>query len=340
MKTIVQYDDIREFELKPSTSLNTYLQLTKGDVKSYFLDGAALSDCKCPACLSGERNKCFIKFGLQYWECANCKTLYISPRPDESAINEYYKSSKARRFWNEQLAAATEAKRREKLFKPRVQWIIETIEEYLPSAQRFVDINTIHRPFLAELIESNYFKEITILNPKISLEPADYQQKGVRLVEKPIDALPPDNLFDGVTLFEVIDRLSNVGSFFSALEGIIVPGGLCFLTTISISGFDLQVLWEKSNSIFPTDRINVFSLEGLMLLFERHGFDCLELSTPGLLDIEVVANAYRENPSLDLPRFVKYMLNNRGSSTLQSFQEFLQLNRLSSFTRMVLRKKK
>jgi len=339
MKTIVQYDDIREFELKPSTPLNTYLKLTQGDVRSYFLGGAALSDCQCPACLSGDRSKSFTKFGLQYWECTGCGTVYVSPRPDDSLINEYYKSSKARQFWNQQLATATEAKRRETLFKPRVQWIIEAVEEYLPSAWRFADINTIHHPFLAELIESDYFREITVLNPKIALEEADYQKRGIRIVEKPIDALPPDNLFDGVSLFEVVDRLSDVDAFFSALEGVIVPGGLCFLTTISISGFDLQVLWERSNSIFPPDRINVPSLEGLVLLSERHGFDCLELSTPGLLDIEVVANAYKEDPSINLPRFVRYILDNRDPGTLQSFQEFLQLNRLSSFTRMVLRKK-
>ncbi len=109
------------------------------------------------------------------------------------------------------------------------------------------------------------------------------------------------------------------------------PGGLCFLTSISISGFDLQVLWNNSNSIFPPDRMNVFSIEGLTALLERHGFECIELSTPGLLDVEIVANAYRQNPSMRLPRFVKYMLDKRDSETYQSFQEFLQRNRLSSF---------
>lgn len=337
MKTIVQYDDIREFELKPSTPLNTYLQLTQSDVKAYFLDGPALLDCNCPACLASERNKSFIKFGLQYWECANCKTLYISPRPEESAINEYYQRSKARRFWNEQFSTATEAKRKEKIFRPRVQWIIETIEEYLPSAQRFSSINSIHRPFLEELIESNYFKEITLINPRFDLDQANYQKKGVQLIEGPIEAI--SNPSDAISLFEVIDRLSDVNSFFRALDSILVPGGLCFLTTISISGFDLQVLWEKSNSIFPPDRINVFSTEGLMLFSERHGFECIELSTPGLLDVEIVANAYKENPSLDLPRFLKYFLDKRDTNAHQSFQEFLQLNRLSSFTRIVVRKK-
>lgn len=339
MRMAVQYDDVREFELKPSATLKTYLQLTESDIKTYFLEGATLLECNCPACLGAERNKSFVKFGLQYWECANCKTLYISPRPEESVIDQYYKISEARKFWEEKLSRTTEDKRREKVFRPRIEWIIETVEEYLPSAQRFADINTIHHPYIQELLESKYFKEITILNPKINLDRINYRGRKVQIVEEPIDALSADNLADGVSLFEVIDRLSDVDSFFRALRRILSVGGLCFLTTISISGFDLQVLWEKSNSIFPPDRINVLSLEGLILLFERHGFDCLELSTPGLLDIEVVANAYKEDPSIDLPRFVRYLLENRDVNTHHSFQEFLQMNRLSSFTRMVLRKK-
>lgn len=337
MKTTVRYDDIREFELKPGSALTTYLQLTQSDVKEYFLSGSPLSESNCPACLNSERNEAFTKFGLKYWECSHCKSLYISPRPAESTIDEYYQKSEARRFWAQQFLPETESKRREKLFKPRVQWIIDTVEEYFPSAQRVTSINDIHPPFIAELIESSYFKEINIINPKTGLKQINNEQQEVRLIEDSFEDIPTPS--DAVTLFEVIDRLADVEAFFNTLEKMLVPGGLCFLTTISISGFDLQVLWEKSSSIFPPDRINVLSTEGLMLLFERHGFECIELSTPGLLDIQIVANAYKKDPQLNLPRFVKYLLENRDIDALQSFQEFLQMNRLSSFTRIAAQKK-
>jgi len=339
MKTIVQHGDLREFELKPSTLLNTYLQLTQGDVKKYFIDGAVLFDCNCPACLSDKNDKAFVKFGLRYWECSNCKTLYVSPRPNELLINEYYRSSKARRFWNKQFSTATEVIRRDKVFKPRMQWIIETVEEYLPSSKRFSSINAIHRPFLDELVGSDYFREVTIINPRVDLDETSYDKKGVRVVGKPIESISLGNSVDAVALFEAIDQTSDIDSLFREVQDMLISGGLCFLTTISVSGFDLQVLWEKSNSIFPPDRINALSIEGLGILFERHGFECIELSTPGLLDMEIVANAYREEPSINLPRFVKYILDKRDDDAHQSFQEFLQMNRLSSFARIVLRKK-
>lgn len=337
MKTTVQYDDIREFEFKPGATLTSYLQLTQDDVKSYFLSRSSLVDCGCPACLGDERSEAFSKFGLKYQECSNCKTLYVSPRPDENAIDEYYRKSKAREFWNQHLLTETEAKRREKLFKPRVQWIIETVEEYFPSAQRFSSINSVHPPFLQELIENDYFKKIRIVTPRADLSHVSCEKDGVQVVNDAIGAF--SNPTDAVTLFEVIDRLSDVNAFAGALEKMLVPGGLCFLTTISISGFDLQVLWDKSNSIFPPDRMNVLSTEGLVLLFERHGFECIELSTPGLLDVQIVANAYKENASIEIPRFVRYLIDQRDNDALQTFQEFLQMNRLSSFTRAVFQKK-
>lgn len=336
MKTTVQYSDIREFELKPGETLGTYLRLTESDVQAFFLNGP-LTDCACPACMSESRVESFVKFGLQYCECARCGTLYVSPRPSESAVDAYFQKSKAHQFWGKQLSSATKAKRREKVFKPRVDWIIDTVEEYYPSARRIRDVNSIHLPFLEELAASKHFKELVAVNPRVDLAGADFDQGTMEIVSKPIGAVP--GKADAVTLFEVIDRLSDVGGFFGALERAMVPGGLCFLTTISISGFDLQVLWEKSHSIFPPDRMNAFSIQGLTALVERHGFECIELSTPGILDVQIVASALRENPQLELPRFVKYLLTNRDAEAQQSFQEFLQMNRMSSFVRAVLRKK-
>lgn len=336
MKITVQYDDIRGFELKPSETLTTYLRMTQDDVKTFLINQGGLSDCDCPACLSGRRTEAFHKFGLRYCLCNDCGTLYVSPRPTEQAIDHYYRNSAAHQFWNEQLSAATQAKRREKLFRPRVQWIVDTLEEYFPSARRICDVNTIHRPFIDELIASDRFSQIVSINPFADLHPVAREGQTVEIIEAPIDSC--NSTADAVTLLEVLDRLSDVNSFCRALAKLMVPGGVCFLTTISVSGFDLQVLWDKSDSVFPPDRMNVLSTEGLLTLLERHGFECIELSTPGLLDVQIVAGALKENPDIEAPRFVKYLLSNRDEDAHQSFQEFLQMNRLSSFTRLVFQK--
>ena len=65
-----------------------------------------------------------------------------------------------------------------------------------------------------------------------------------------------------VSTFGYIDRVFNPKEFLKNIKSILLENGLLFVTTSSISGFDLQVLWQNSKSIFPPDRINLFSIEG------------------------------------------------------------------------------
>ena len=144
---------------------------------------------------------------------------------------------------------------------------------------------------------------------------------------------------DVVTIFEVADRIADVNNLFEKIYGMLRENGLCFMTGILISGFDLQTLWDKAENIFPPDRLNVFSVEGLKTLFNRHNFECLEFSTPGILDVENTEKAVERDPNIKISRFMDYLLQNRGADTKQSFQEFLQQNLLSSYGRVLLKKK-
>lgn len=111
------------------------------------------------------------------------------------------------------------------------------------------------------------------------------------------------------------------------------------MTVILISGFDLQLLWDKSENLFPPDRLNVFSVEGLYSLFDRFDFECLEFSTPGILDVEIVTEAIKKNPDIQFPRFFEYLFEKRSDAVKRSFQEFLQEGLLSSYGRILIRKK-
>jgi hypothetical protein len=337
MKKTVIFDEFNEIDLKPSDLLHEYLKLTEKDVGSLLAGSSGMGDCVCPGCRGTDVRSSFTRFGLSYAECEGCRTLYITPRPNDGILEDYYTHSAARKYWHGELSKLTQKKRKEKIIKPRFEWILDSTKEYLPEAGHIADINTDQYGYLEEMIHADLFRKKTLIRPFLS--PDDmFPETNVNVVRTSSNARSLEGEVDVVTLFEVADRTSDVERLFEEVYRLLKKGGLCFMTGILISGFDLQILWDQAEIIFPPDRMNVFSVEGLKLLFERRNFECLEFSTPGILDLEIVKNALEHQPAVAIPRFVEYLIKIRNEGASRSFQEFLQSNLLSSYGRILLRK--
>jgi hypothetical protein len=339
MKNTVVFDEYLETEIKPTGLLKKYIELTEADVRQML--GQPMSAVKhCPGCLHHEGKEVFQKFGFPYHLCQNCQTLYISPRPTDENLNRYYLCADSRQFWRDKLSQVTHQKRKEKIIKPRCQWILDSTQEYLPQARSWVDLNTRQYGYLEEMSQTSFFQEKILLNSYLFSEHTALP-KNVKTIScswwKGDNA--QQDLADVLSLFEVIDHVSDLEKLFGTIQQILKKNGLCFLTTILASGFDIQTLWENSQNLYPPDRLNVFTVEGLTALFQRYGFECLEFSTPGIFDVDIVAKAAQQDPDLNLPRFVRYLIEHRDEHMRREFQEFLQQHRLSSYGRILLRKK-
>lgn len=338
MRQVVMFDDVQELEIWPSELFDKYLEITKREVNELLIKPGNLVDVSCPACSNTRRKKAFTKYGLDYVECTNCNTLYVSPRPQKKNINRYFKESKAIEFWYNSIVKKTLKNRIEHQSKPRATWIVNLTEEYFDTPHTFVSISPISLGFLEEINSLNIFKRKVILDPYTSISQTYSGKKGFEIIDK----YSIDNNYglnaNVVSAFGYIDRVYNPQEFLKDTKEMLSENGLLFLTTSTISGFDLQVLWQNSKSIFPPDRINLFSIEGLTQMLENNSFEIIELSTPGQLDVELVKNAMVKNNEIEVPRFVKYLLNNRDEEAHHCFQQFLQQFKLSSHVRVAARK--
>jgi hypothetical protein len=119
---------------------------------------------------------------------------------------------------------------------------------------------------------------------------------------------------------------------------VLAPGGWLILTTLTSSGFDIQTLWERSNAVAPPQHLNFLSIEGMRLLMEGAGLEIVELSTPGHLDVDIVENAFKRDPMIPIPRFLKYLFSSRDTVVRAQFQAFLRSALLSSHVRVVARR--
>lgn len=338
-KTIVYDRDFEELEIKPSDLIKHYRRLLDQEVHDRLATAGSLHIRNCPGCQANMGQSVFEKSGLTYVECPRCQTVYASPCPSDEDLIHFYREAKAPRFWREHFYQQTKAMRRRKIYQPQASWTLTVLDRFRPHPALGIDLGYHSRLFFETLAaqEKGLFA-IVAANPVADIECADLTLNAVTVRPTPLAEFSTLGPADIIFMFEVLDRYADVEALFSAISDVLAPGGLVLTSTTSISGFDLQVLWDRSESIYPPDRLNLLSTEGLTQLASRHGFEILEFSTPGMFDVDVVRRALKRNEDVPCSRFVRYLLQNRNEQALHEFQAYLQQNRLSSFARLVLRK--
>jgi hypothetical protein len=163
--------------------------------------------------------------------------------------------------------------------------------------------------------------------------------RGLELAPGTLAQAPTNGPADVVTAFDSLDRAPDVDAFERVVHAALRPGGLLFLTAPTSSGFELQLLWDRSPSLVPPDKLNLLSIEALEALFAAPRWELIEISTPGVLDVELVRGEMLRDPTWQWPRFMHYLLTQRDEAALLSFQEYLQRYRLTSFARVLARRK-
>ena len=335
MKNIVVSDSFHQSDLKPAVLVKEYMELLCEDIGHYFVKAGGLKETLCPACQCPQSNEVFNRFSLFYRLCASCGTLFISSRPSDEALHAYYQESASCRFWRDKVLPVTQAKRDQKIIHPRVDWILDSVSEYLPQATTWVDVNTSQPQFLEAMAQTAVFTRKFVLNPHFEARSAS---GSLDILPVPWWKTAPGLTADVVTLFEVLDQTSDVAGLVATVRGMLNKGGLCFLTAILASGFDVKELGPFARNIYPPDRLNVFSVKGLKILMEANGFECLELSTPGILDVEIVAESIKADPLIPVSSFTRDLVLSADEGVRRAFQEFLQANLLSSYGRILVRK--
>lgn len=317
MKTVVSLQELVDADIRPDRLFDEFRELTRASVAA--LASGTLVDAACQGCGGHSVRPAFEKLGMTYRECADCGTVFVSPRPPAAAIAEYYRTSPAASFWRDRVLRETDATRREKLAAPRAEWVADGLAEHRPQAAAGIDLS----PHGAAVVE-----ELASMMP------------GVTVASSPAGGgtALADESADFAIAFDAIDRAADVRALVARVRAALRPGGVFFVTAPTISGFDLQVLWDRSPSVLPPDKMNLLSIDGFGRLFAAPAWEIIELSTPGMFDVENVRHAIEQAPGEPWPRAIR-RLTEGGDIARLELQEYLQRHRLASFARLVVRRK-
>lgn len=339
MKTIVSVQEISEFDIKPRAPVDRWRALVEEEIGRRWKDRSGWSRIVWPTCEPSDAIPAFDRYGVSYVECTGCGSLFAPFRPNEAELRSWYRDSKPSRFWREEILPASESARLEKILRPRADWVLDGIAEYNPSARRAIDISPHSRAMLDLLVTGEgRLEEVVAAGVTADLEGKSAQRLKVQPTS--IGDLPGLGETHAIIAMDVMNRAADPRALLQNLEKALAPGGLVFGTATVASGFELQTLWDRSPTVIPPDKLNLPTINAIRKMFAEPTWEILELSTPGMFDVEMVRQVIEEESDRSWPRVVRALVQRTDASDRIALIELLQSLRLTSFARLVVRKRR
>lgn len=326
---------MKEADIRDRSAFARYLELVRQDIATYFPDPSRFQTVACPACDGSQQAFEFVKSGFPYVTCAACETLFVNPRPAPELLAEFYRAAPSSRYWIDGFFRPVAESRREKIFRPRAQYVARRLGHC--KSGTVADVGAGFALFLEEL--RNLWPETSLVAIEPSPEMAAIgRAKGFVVEEHTIESLAGHaGRFQLVTAFELLEHLHEPRLFLKKAFDLLCPGGYLLATTLSGRGFDVQILWERSNSVSPPHHLNFFAPESLAQLVTRTGFVVEEICTPGELDWDIVEGAVLKD-GMNVDRFWRGLARSVDVACKRDLQQWLSRHKLSSHMRILARK--
>jgi hypothetical protein len=281
--------EIKEEQIRPAKIFDEYLKLTEIDIKTYF-SNVKFEEINCPVCAS-KGSKWINKSGFNYNMCPNCLSIYVNPRPEINAFNEYYTDSPSTKYWATTFYKETENSRRELLWKPKAKLIKDIIvnNEFGGNIEYIIDIGGGYGVFDEEIEKIMDIKTI-IIEPSLHLAKI-CRSKGLNVIEKFMEKVEDIDLPSArkcFVSFELFEHLHDPNFFLSTVFDCMKSNDIFVFTTLNGMGLDIQLLREHSKALSPPHHLNFFNPNSMAEILKKHGFEIIEVNTPGKLDIDIL----------------------------------------------------
>lgn len=311
MKRVITSGELTQDAMRPADLLDAYLERAEADIKRFaLLLGGRERDC--PAC-DGTGDVEFVRLGFPYRRCRSCRSLFVSPLPDETGLARYHAEGEAERFRREQVLPGTADVRARHAAAPRSRWVLAAAAAHLKARPMFAVVNA----------ESPRFIECVSPSADIVQWP-DFAS-----------CASADEPVDGVIAFDVLERSIDFSRALHQCRRALRQRGLLFVTTVSGEGFEVRMLGSRSRSLVPPVHLQLLSRSGWDIALAREGFGLVEYSTPGELDVQAVAAADRRDADLRLPPIIDALVGHEDEQVGRAFQELLQQAGLSAHVQLV-----
>lgn len=319
MRYSVIDNNVRASDIHVDRLYNRETEYAKEYVSSMPKMGNA--EMVCPVCGEKMDEVIFEKWGMKYYLCKNTWSVVLDTSAlDQQVIEDYFYHSKLAQFRCSQEYQDTSLMFKTDSWKHTIDWINWRITRYKGKNKYDIISMGLKQKGFAQLLESSDIAgNVCFKNSFIPVESS-----------KDLDNA------DIVCAIDTLQREQKPKEYLQNIYDSLNDGGLLLLTTRAGMGFDIVTLKGSSDSIYPLDHIFLPSTEAMKQILEEVGFKVLEITTPGILDMQYIENQKDLIPQEQI--FQRYLLHMKDKRLIERMQIFLQSNNLSSYMRIVAKK--
>ncbi len=326
----MKVDDIR-----PSEAMADQAQAVQADIDWLGSRREAFVKVACPACQRDDPEYLYDKYAMSHQCCRHCGAQYVSPRPGEEMLGDFYRNSENYHYWAIHIFPKSAEARRRLLFRPRAEQTAALFADRALDNGTLIEIGAAHGLYCDEVRKLGLFSRIVAIEPTPDLA-AECRRLGLETIEAPFEQADLEAEADVVANFEVIEHLFDPAAFLSWSRSLLKPGGFVFLTCPNVEGFETLLLGRDSDTV-DHEHLNLFTPSSLELLAERSGFINIKVETPGELDVEIVQQALKDD-RIDEGRLgpvLTRLLTSNDTGVAGGLQNLLADAGLSSHMRLV-----
>ncbi len=324
MKKLTKHNSklLNENSIRPKNLMDGQKKAVNADIEWLKNRSVDFIDSDCPACGSSNSKLLYKKHYLSHLLCKNCLTQYVSPRPTKALLADFYKNSLNYAYWAKYIFSASADVRKEKIFKPRAHFLIDCLKKKKING-KLLEIGAAYGYFCEEIKKFKYFDKVIGIEPTPDLAKI-LRSKKIDVIESSYEEAILNFKFDVIVNFEVIEHLFNPQEFLQWCFNNLNPGGCLYLTCPNIGGFETTVLGKESDTV-DHEHLNLFNTISIKTLVEAVGFEKVVVSTPGLLDFDIVKQSYlsKKISKNRLGPFLLSLIESESLDTEQKFQKYL-----------------
>lgn len=232
-----------------------------------------LEHIDCPICEQDETQLLFDKDSLSVVTCKLCRLRYVNPRVNQqtlekSYVETYYPPDKV-----------------ERIHTDGMEWLQMTerlaeLEKRCRDKGRLLDIGCGIGTFLHLARDRDWEPHGVDPSESGSTFAQEIHKLDVRCGDV-FDADYPTAHFDAITLYHVLEHISELNPFLSELRRVLKPETGILVIEVP-NGESLQSRLQKADwpYVHPRDHLYYFSARSLPKLLQKHGFRDIRLGKP------------------------------------------------------------